>query len=52
MDDRWVVIELSETGIKEYGAFGKAVRAVWGSAATPEPSDPDPVTTRLATQAT
>jgi hypothetical protein len=39
MDDRWVVIELSETGIKEYGAFGKAVRAVWGSASTSEPSD-------------
>jgi hypothetical protein len=32
LDDRWVVIELSSHGIKEYGAFGKAVRAVWGSA--------------------
>jgi hypothetical protein len=26
------VIELSASGIKEYGAFGKAVRAIWGSA--------------------
>jgi hypothetical protein len=26
------VIELSATGIKEYSAFGKAVRAIWGSA--------------------
>jgi hypothetical protein len=32
LDDRWVVIELCSNGIKEYGAFGKAVRAVWGSA--------------------
>ena len=39
MDDRWVVIELSATGIKEYGAFGKAVRAVWGGTETPEPSN-------------
>ncbi len=39
LDDRWVVIELSPTGIKEYSAFGKAVRAIWGSAATPEPSN-------------
>src|SRR5277367_2866105 len=38
LDDRWVVIELSPTGIKEYSAFGKAVRAIWGSAATT--SDP------------
>src|SRR5271154_6111106 len=34
LDDRWVVIELSSSGIKEYGAFGKAVRAIWGSAST------------------
>ena len=34
LDDRWVVIELSSAGIKEYGAFGKAVRAIWGSATT------------------
>jgi hypothetical protein len=34
LDDRWVVIELSPAGIKEYGAFGKAVRAIWGSATT------------------
>ena len=34
LDERWVVIELSANGIKEYGAFGKAVRAVWGSATT------------------
>jgi hypothetical protein len=32
LDDRWVVIELSSTGIKEYSAFGKAVRAIWASA--------------------
>ena len=34
LDDTWVVIELSATGIKEYGAFGKAVRAIWGTAAS------------------
>jgi hypothetical protein len=40
LDDRWVVIELSANGIKEYSAFGKAVRAIWGSAATTtEPAD-------------
>ncbi len=33
LDESWVVIECSSAGIKEYGAFGKAVRAVWGSAA-------------------
>jgi hypothetical protein len=32
LDERWVVIECSAAGIKEYGAFGKAVRAIWGSA--------------------
>jgi hypothetical protein len=38
LDDRWVVIELSANGIKEYSAYGKAVRAIWGSAAAaPEP---------------
>jgi hypothetical protein len=36
LDDRWVVIELSPSGIKEYGAFGKAVRAIWGAATAPE----------------
>ena len=30
LDDRWVVIELCSAGIKEYSAFGKAVRAIWG----------------------
>ena len=35
LDDRWVVIDLSGSGIKEYSAFGKAVRAIWGTAATP-----------------
>ncbi len=39
LDDRWVVIELSPGGIKEYSAFGKAVRAIWGSATTP----PEPI---------
>ncbi len=33
LDERWVVIECSSSGIREYGAFGKAVRAIWGSAA-------------------
>ena len=32
LDERWVVIELCAIGIKEYRAFGKAVRAIWGSA--------------------
>ena len=40
LDDRWVVIELSSTGIKEYGAFGKAVRAIWGSASSEIPTKP------------
>jgi hypothetical protein len=31
LDDRWVVIEVSPVGIKEYSAFGKAVRAIWGN---------------------
>jgi hypothetical protein len=35
LEDRWVVIELSPAGIQEYGAFGKAVRAIWGSATNP-----------------
>jgi hypothetical protein len=35
LDDRWVVIELSPTGIREYAAFGKAVRAIWGTATAP-----------------
>jgi hypothetical protein len=35
LDDRWVVIELSTSGIKEYSAFGKAVRAIWGTATAP-----------------
>ncbi len=38
LDDRWVVIELCPTGIKEYSAFGKAVRAIWASAAAPSPT--------------
>jgi hypothetical protein len=33
-----VVIELCSTGIKEYSAFGKAVRAIWASAAAPAPT--------------
>jgi hypothetical protein len=40
LDDRWVVIELSSTGIKEYSAFGKAVRAIWGSATSEVPAKP------------
>jgi hypothetical protein len=31
LDDRWAVVELSSSGIKEYGAFGKAVLAIWGN---------------------
>jgi hypothetical protein len=38
LDDSWVVIELSSTGIKEYSAFGKAVRAIWASAASEVPT--------------
>jgi len=38
LDDRWVVIELSQNGIKEYTAFGKAVRAIWGTASPAEPA--------------
>ena len=34
LDERWVVIELCAHGIKEYGAFGKAVRAIWGTPAS------------------
>lgn len=35
LDDRWAIVELSATGIKEYGAFGKAVLAIWGKAPSP-----------------
>ena len=35
LDDHWVVIELSPVGIREYSAFGKAVRAIWGVATAP-----------------
>jgi hypothetical protein len=38
LDDRWVVIELCSTGIKEYSAFGKAVRAIWASATAHSPT--------------
>src|ERR1700761_1178848 len=58
LDERWVVIELPPTGIKEYSAFGKAVRAIWGSAAvapgplrqevpTPSPAPKGPAKTHL-----
>lgn len=30
LDDRWSVVALSPSGIQEYGAFGKAVLAIWG----------------------
>jgi hypothetical protein len=30
-----VVIELCSQGIKEYSAFGKAVRAIWATATAP-----------------
>ena len=32
LDERWSVVELSAQGIQEYGAFGKAVLAIWGNA--------------------
>jgi hypothetical protein len=35
LDERWAVVELSASGIKEYGAFGKAVLAIWGNTAAP-----------------
>ena len=38
LDDRWVVIELSSTGIKEQSAFGKAVRAIWANATAHTPT--------------
>ncbi len=30
LDERWGVVQLSASGIGEYGAFGKAVLAIWG----------------------
>lgn len=35
LDDRWAVVEMSTSGIKEYGAYGKAVLAIWGNVLTP-----------------
>lgn len=35
LDDRWAVIELSSAGIREYGAFGKAVLTIWGTPTAP-----------------
>jgi hypothetical protein len=43
LDDRWVVIELSATGIKEYSAYGKAVRAIWGTATAAQAISTGPV---------
>jgi hypothetical protein len=51
LDDRWVVIELSPSGIKEYSAFGKAVRAIWGSATTAEPASATEHTPKPASRA-
>ena len=31
LDERWAVVTLSAAGIKEYGAYGKAVLAIWGN---------------------
>jgi hypothetical protein len=50
LDDRWVVIELSPSGIKEYSAFGKAVRAIWGSAGEAAPKAPGPTAVKLTPQ--
>lgn len=33
LEDRWAIVELSAAGIKEYGAFGKAILAIWSSGA-------------------
>jgi hypothetical protein len=41
LDDRWSVVALSSTGIQEYGAFGKAVLAIWGKAAAPTVVSPE-----------
>jgi hypothetical protein len=35
LDDRWAVVELSASGIREYGAYGKAVLAIWKNPPTP-----------------
>lgn len=35
LDDRWSVVALSSSGIHEYGAFGKAVLAIWGKPPSP-----------------
>lgn len=35
LDERWSVVALSSSGIQEYGAFGKAVLAIWGKPASP-----------------
>jgi len=51
LDDRWVVIELSPSGIKEYSAFGKAVRAIWGAPTPAEPAAARENTPKPATRA-
>lgn len=35
LDDRWSVVAVSPTGIQEYGAYGKAVLAIWGKPPIP-----------------
>jgi hypothetical protein len=35
LDDRWAVVALSASGIQEYGAFGKAVLAIWSKPKPP-----------------
>jgi hypothetical protein len=42
LDDRWVVIELNTDAIKEYSAYGKAVRAIWGNATNGHAKPVDP----------
>ena len=35
LDERWAVAALSASGIREYGAFGKAVLAIWDNPPLP-----------------
>jgi hypothetical protein len=32
LDERWAVVDLSAEGIKEYGAYGKAILTIWSNA--------------------
>jgi hypothetical protein len=41
LEERWAVVALSASGISEFGAFGKAVLAVWGISPSPQVPDLD-----------